>query len=152
MNQQSNSTDYAHDTTGRLSATDKEMMAQVSMTNCNRIAGFSEEALTKNNASSPTLSTTPRDSSFLTEERMKNICMPKRIDFWRYPGLSFLNFDLKSSAFISYYEYQVLETLEVVFFLSGRVLKFCVELLLFLYESIINFDFMGFVGAAHNFG
>eukprot|EP00532_Pseudo-nitzschia_australis_P006991 CAMPEP_0168170436 /NCGR_PEP_ID=MMETSP0139_2-20121125/4179_1 /TAXON_ID=44445 /ORGANISM="Pseudo-nitzschia australis, Strain 10249 10 AB" /LENGTH=73 /DNA_ID=CAMNT_0008087939 /DNA_START=103 /DNA_END=324 /DNA_ORIENTATION=+ len=71
MNQQSNSIEYAYDVTGRLSAADKEMMAQVSMTNSTRIIGVSEETLTKKRSGS--LSTSPQ------EEKMKNIYMPKRI-------------------------------------------------------------------------
>eukprot|EP00537_Pseudo-nitzschia_pungens_P005839 CAMPEP_0172371130 /NCGR_PEP_ID=MMETSP1060-20121228/41255_1 /TAXON_ID=37318 /ORGANISM="Pseudo-nitzschia pungens, Strain cf. cingulata" /LENGTH=75 /DNA_ID=CAMNT_0013096653 /DNA_START=122 /DNA_END=349 /DNA_ORIENTATION=+ len=75
MSQQSVGTDYEYDTTGRLSAADNKMMSQVCF-------AFSEGDSTENDASSPMkLSTTPQDTSFMTEEKMKKILMPKKIQF-----------------------------------------------------------------------
>eukprot|EP00536_Pseudo-nitzschia_multiseries_P009721 jgi/Psemu1/306771/fgenesh1_kg.279_\ len=75
MSQQSINTDYEYDVKGRLSAADKEMMSHGCF-------AFPEEDLTKTDASSPTkLSTTPENTSFMTEEKMKKIGMPKRIKF-----------------------------------------------------------------------
>jgi len=78
-----NNNDYQYDTVGRLSVKDKEMMTQVSMSSCNRFES-SMETSGENNCNSPTktsFSTTPKDTAFMTEENLKKIYMPKRIEF-----------------------------------------------------------------------
>ncbi|OEU20729.1 hypothetical protein FRACYDRAFT_267738 [Fragilariopsis cylindrus CCMP1102] len=77
MNGQSNSVD--HDMVGRLSTIDTQMMMQKDadvLYKCSREPD-------KNDISSPTvtLSSTPQDTAFMTEENMKKIHMPKRIEF-----------------------------------------------------------------------
>jgi len=86
MNQFLNNIDRQYDTVGRLSVKDKEMMTQVSMSSCNRFEN-SMETSRQNDGNNPmkgNLSTTPKDTSFMTEENLKKIYMPKRIKFWRH--------------------------------------------------------------------
>eukprot|EP00531_Pseudo-nitzschia_arenysensis_P005652 CAMPEP_0116123914 /NCGR_PEP_ID=MMETSP0329-20121206/5004_1 /TAXON_ID=697910 /ORGANISM="Pseudo-nitzschia arenysensis, Strain B593" /LENGTH=81 /DNA_ID=CAMNT_0003617865 /DNA_START=49 /DNA_END=294 /DNA_ORIENTATION=+ len=81
MEQAMNNMDYQYDTTCRLSAEDKQMMTA----GCNRFSDSPNGTSLENNGSSPaakpSLSTTPQDTSFMTEEKLKKIYMPKRIEF-----------------------------------------------------------------------
>mmetsp|Transcript_5283 Transcript_5283/g.12583 ORF Transcript_5283/g.12583 Transcript_5283/m.12583 type:complete len:83 (-) Transcript_5283:405-653(-) len=82
MEQAMNNMDYQYDTTCRLSAEDKQMMTRVS--SCNRFTETSTGTSLKTNGTSPvkpSLSTTPQDTSFMTEEKLKKIYMPKKIEF-----------------------------------------------------------------------
>mmetsp|Transcript_28010 Transcript_28010/g.65839 ORF Transcript_28010/g.65839 Transcript_28010/m.65839 type:complete len:85 (+) Transcript_28010:207-461(+) len=84
MDQSLNNNDYQYDTVSRLSTIDKEMMTQVSMSSCNRFEVHNETS-SENGSKSPAkatgLSTTPKDTSFMTEERLKKIYLPKKIEF-----------------------------------------------------------------------
>jgi hypothetical protein len=78
------------DKTGRMSAEDQEMAGRLQLTNFEKLQNLESTATPHEHhipnespsTTAPTsLASTPQDTSFMTEEKMKSIYLPKKIDF-----------------------------------------------------------------------
>mmetsp|Transcript_14672 Transcript_14672/g.23764 ORF Transcript_14672/g.23764 Transcript_14672/m.23764 type:complete len:80 (-) Transcript_14672:224-463(-) len=73
--------DCPYDKTGRLTNEDKEMMGHISLDKCNLLERSMAANSNPAGSGSNSLSSTPQNTSFMTEENMKKILMPKKIEF-----------------------------------------------------------------------